>query len=103
MTKPLQCLHYSIFNDKDKELLEKRFKIKDDTHCPYKLQLTKYHVGECNNPAVKSVGSDFNGYIRIEIRRNFKCCYKVQSDFKTDKKAALERVLMRFKEELLDQ
>jgi hypothetical protein len=82
---------------KDKEILEQYFKLKNDTSCPYRVELTKYHVGSCNNPVVKSIGSDFNGYIRIEIKKGFKCYYKVQSDYKDDADAAFERVLKRVK------
>jgi len=62
--------------------------------------LTKYHVGSCNNPIVKSTGSDFDGYVRIEIKKGFKCYYKVQSDYKSDVDAAFERVLKKVKIDL---
>ena len=51
------------------------------------------------NPIVKSIGSDFDGYIRIEIKKGFKCYYKVQSDFKSDENAAFERVLKKIENE----
>jgi hypothetical protein len=100
-TKTLQCLHYAVLDKKDKTSLEKHFGITDDPKCPYRVELSRYHVGDCNNPVVKSVGSDFDGYVRIEIKKGFACYYKVQSDFKNDEEAALERVLVRFKKEIL--
>ncbi|MEA3419743.1 MAG: hypothetical protein U9Q90_10145 [Campylobacterota bacterium] len=96
-----KCLHYAVLNTRDKALLEKCFGIVDDPECDYRLELTRYHVSDCNNPVVKSVGSDFDGYIRIEIKKGFACYYKVQSDFKSDEEAALERVLVRFKKEMI--
>jgi hypothetical protein len=62
------------------------------------VELTRYHIGACDNPAVKSLGSDFNGYVRLEIKKSFKCHYKVQSDFKNDEDAAFERVLKKISE-----
>lgn len=99
-TEAPDCLHYTAVNTKDKVLLESRFGVTDTPECNYHVELTRYHVGDCNNPVVKSVGSDFNGYVRIEIRKGFACYYKAQSDFKSDEEAALERVLTRFKKEI---
>ena len=100
-TKSLpKCLHYAILNKQDKDVLEKHFGAIDDPKCAYRVELTKYHVGSCNNPIVKSTGSDFNGYVRIEIKKGFKCYYKVQSDYKNDANAAFERVLKKVKIDL---
>jgi hypothetical protein len=94
-----KCLHYTMMNNADKRAVEQRFGLKDDKSCPYHAQLTKYYVGACDNPAVKSLGSDFNGYIRIEIKKGFKCYYKIQSDYKNDAEAAFERVLKKIETE----
>ena len=91
------CLHYVILDTEDRDLLQKHFAVPDDPNCSYRVELTKYHVGSCNNPIVKSTGSDFNGYVRIEIKKGFKCYYKVQSDYKNDADAAFERVLKKVK------
>ena len=96
-TKFPSCLRYSVLDEDEKEMIKKSFGIKENGECPYRAELTKYHIGNCNNPIVKSVGSDFNGYIRIEIKKGFKCYYKVQSDFKSDEDAAFERVLKKIK------
>ena len=97
---PPKCLHYAVLDQQDKELLQKYFSVMDDPECSYRIELTKYHVGSCNNPIVKSRGSDFNGYVRIEIKKGFECYYKVQSDYKNDRDAAFERVLKRSKNEI---
>jgi len=91
------CLHYAVLDSDDKKMLQKIFIVDEDKNCPFRVELTKYHVGECNNPEVKSLGSDFNGYVRVEIKKGFKCYYKVQSDFKHDATAAFKRVLERVK------
>jgi len=97
---PPECLHYAVLNQQDKTLLEKHFGAVDDPKCAYRVELTRYHVGNCNNPIVKSTGSDFDGYVRIEIKKGFKCYYKVQSDYKHSVDAAFERVLKRSKNEI---
>ena len=97
---PPTCLHYAVLDKQAKDILEKHFAVKDDPKCVYRVELTKYHVGSCNNPIVKSTGSDFDGYIRIEIKKGFKCYYKIQSDYKHDADAAFERVLKRSKNEI---
>ena len=94
------CLKYPGIPLDDKVLLEKALGLKEDNTCPYTLKLTKYRIGSCNNPVVKSIGSDFDGYVRIEILKSFKCHYKVQSDYKNDQQAALKRVLERAKKDI---
>ena len=97
---PPKCIHFAVLDKQDKALLQKHFSVMDDPQCTYRMELTKYHVGSCNNPIVKSTGSDFNGYIRIEIKKGFECYYKVQSDYQYDQNAAFERVLKRSKNEI---
>ena len=97
---PPKCLHYAVLDKQDKDVLEKHFGVADDPKCSYRVELTKYHVGSCNNPIVKSTGSDFDGYVRIEIKKSFKCYYKVQSDYKSDVNGAFERVLKKVKIDL---
>jgi hypothetical protein len=53
MSSP-KCLHYAVLDKKDKDVLEKHFGVIDDPKCSYRVELTKYHVGSCNNPIVKS-------------------------------------------------
>ena len=84
-----------VFNSQDKERLQRSFGLQDDDQCSYRVELTRYHVGDCNNPVVKSVGGDLNGYVRVEVKKGFKCYYKVQSDYKNEVSAAFERVLKR--------
>jgi len=87
------CLHYAVLDSAEKQKLQNAFGIVDTKNCPYRVELTKYHVGCCNNPVVKSIGGDFNGYVRVEVKKGFKCYYKIQSDYKGDVNAAFERVL----------
>ena len=93
----LNCLQYSVLDLKEKQQLEDAFGLAEDRHCPYRVELIRYAVGNCNNPVVKSVGGDYNGYIRVEIKKGFKCYDKIQSDYKEDENAAFERVLKKIK------
>lgn len=94
-----KCLRYAVLNAEDKRVIENAFGMKEDVSCPYRVELTRYHTGLCDNPATKISRKDFNGYVRIEVKKSFKCYYKVQSDFKNDENAALERVLQKVKDE----
>lgn len=94
------CLHYAIYNPKDKAAVENALGIENTPECEYRVELTKYHVSNCDNPVVKSIGSDFDGYIRLEIKKGFICYYKVQSDYKSDADAAFDRILEQCKKEL---
>jgi len=91
------CLHYTVNNATDKRILQESFGIEDDKSCLYRLALIRYHIGNCDNPRVKSIGSDFDGYVRVEIRKGFQTLYKVQSDFKHDENAAFERICKQIK------
>ena len=92
--KSINCLSYDILmQDSDKIRVQNAFGFENNKSCEYRVQLLKYHIGDCNNPIVKSVGSDFNGYIRVTISKGMNCYYKVQSDFKDDENGAFERVL----------
>ncbi|MBD3792331.1 MAG: hypothetical protein IE918_09370 [Campylobacterales bacterium] len=96
----LSCLRYPLVEPQDKLLLEEALGFKEDPACPYYLKLTKYKIGQCNNPVVKSTGSDFEGYVRLEILKGFTCYYKIQSDYKLDRDAAFKRVLEQTKIDL---
>jgi len=96
----IKCIRYDIGEKLDKELIQKTLLLSDEPKCAYSIQLIKYHVKSCNNPQVKSLGGDFDGYIRIEILKNDEVIYKAQSDFKSDEIGAMKRVLRTMKEEL---
>lgn len=96
----LPCLHYAVYNQNDKTAIKEALGMEDTPECEYRVELTKYHVGDCNNPVVKSTGSDFDGYVRLEIKKGFTCYYKIQSDYKNDADAAFARVLKQSKKEI---
>lgn len=93
------CLNYSVLENRDKKKLVNAFGIAEDKHCDHRVELVKYRVGSCNNPVVKTTGGDFNGYVRVEVKKGFKSLYKVQSDYKHDMEAAFDRVLKKIKDQ----
>jgi hypothetical protein len=99
-TSKINCLRYDVGEKLEKEMMLKALKFQDDPTCEYSINLTKYHVKSCNNPQTKSLGADFDGYVRVEILKNDETIYKAQSDFKSDEIGAFKRVLSKTSEEL---
>ena len=98
---PLHCVKVDIKNDIILSgNLEEAMKDKISSNCPYSAKGEIYRTAKCNSIEAKSIGADFNGYVRINIFQGNKCIYKVQSDFKNDEDAATKRVLETLKKEL---
>jgi len=94
-TLPLQCINIATFNPKLSKALKKEFKSISNRECKYRITGYIHFVDSCNNPETKSLGADFNGYIRLYIKSNNETLYKVQSDFKSDERSALNRVIQK--------
>ena len=93
-SKKVECLKLPAFMDaEDKERIEKGLKLPNTQECSFSLKLTKYHVGSCNNPEVKSKGVGSNGYVRVEIMQNDQCYFRAQNEFDSDEVGAFDRVL----------
>ena len=95
LTLPLNCINISTFNPKLTKPLKEKFKSFNNKECKYKITGYIHFVDSCDNPDTKSLGADFNGYIRLYIKEKGSVVYKVQSDFKSDKQSAIERVLQK--------
>jgi ribosomal protein S17E len=100
MTLPLKCIKISTFNPKLSKPIKEKFKNISSKSCKYRLTGYIHFVDSCNNPDTKSLGADFNGYVRVYIKDNEKIIYKVQSDFKSNEKSAIERVLQKVAKEI---
>ena len=61
-------------------LKEENIQIKKD--CPYKLETYWLKLSQCNNPKGKSIGADFDGYVRFSIYKGNKLVYRCQEDYK---------------------
>jgi len=98
---PLHCVKVDIKNDIILSgNLKESMKDKISSNCPYIVKGEIYRTTKCNSIEAKSIGTDFNGYVRINIFQDNKCIYKVQSDFKNDEDSAIKLVLERLKKEL---
>ena len=98
----ITCLKYDVFMDaKDKKSIKEKLGLNENKFCNFSLKLTKYYVGKCSNPDVKSRGVGSNGYIRMEIIEKGKCYFRAQNEFDSDEKGAFFRVLERIKKSII--
>ncbi len=83
-------------------VLQKDFPDYIDDQCPYLFTLQHIDNVTCNNPAVKSVGSDFDGYVRITVFEKEGCYWRAQQDFKAEPwERTLSHLLTRMRQDLL--
>ena len=80
--KRLECIQVVSIYDKDIEIASKHLKISES--CPYHLILKPHLIHQCHNPKVKSIGSDIDGYVRLELQYQDRILFRSQKDFKGD-------------------
>ncbi|HIC10930.1 MAG TPA: hypothetical protein EYO61_06220 [Campylobacterales bacterium] len=68
--------------DKDIEVASKY--LRTSQSCPYHLVLEPHLIHQCHNPRVKSIGSDIDGYVRLELQYQDRILFRSQKDFKGD-------------------
>lgn len=74
----------------------------EDAACPYLLQVSHYEVKACNNPKANALGSDFDGYVKLQVFHRGSCYYRAQLDYKSgDWHDALPRLMEHLEVELL--
>ena len=81
----IKCLKVSgkdIFlnNKVRKSLKEKGIPVKDN--CPFVVDVYALKLSQCNSPKGKSIGADFDGYIRFSVYKGKKLIYRCQEDYK---------------------
>jgi len=79
----------------------KRERITVKENCPYTIELMSKFLSQCNNPQAKSIGADFDGFIRFDLKKNGKLLYRCQMDWKgefTDKR--IRDIVLRMKKDL---
>jgi len=67
----------------------KEEKIPVSYNCPYTVEVTSKFLSLCNNPQAKSIGADFDGFLRFDLKNGEKLLYRCQIDWKgefTDKR-----------------
>lgn len=83
LNSDLNCLKITTLEENDLQIAEQFFNI-DQNSCEYNLLIEPYFAHNCNNPVIKSVGSDFDGYVSLKIFQNNQLVFKSQTDFKGD-------------------
>jgi hypothetical protein len=74
----------------------------EDVACPYVLQVSHYEVTACSAPRAKALGSDFDGYAKLQVFRDGSCYYRAQLDYKSgDWQDALPKLTQALKKELV--
>jgi len=59
---------------------EENILIKDK--CPYTVRVYAKFISQCNNPEARSIGADFDGFLRFDLLRKEKLVYRSQMDWK---------------------
>lgn len=73
--------------------IRSELKFDDDRNCPYVLGGYVHHSTTCTSLYAKTYGTDFNGYVYLEIKKDGNRLYRLQSDFKEDLPGAISRVV----------
>ena len=98
----IHCLNIIALEDSDIQIAKKylnNFEFSET--CKFKFEIKPHLIHKCSNPKVKSLGSDFDGYVLIKLSKNNKLYFRSQVDFKGDEYAPhLKKLLIDFIEEL---
>lgn len=75
-----------------------------DETCPYTFQVVHHEVKACTDPKTKAVGSDFDGYVKLQVFNGGVCYYRVQMDYKSgDWGSTLPELAEHLEKELLQR
>lgn len=82
--EPISCLSIKSDNFNIENLLKKDSLIKKlyKKKCPYVLKISSNCVSHCSALRAKTLGTDFDGYVRFDIYKKSIHFYRVQRDFK---------------------
>ncbi len=76
----ITCLRLKSDNPITEYLLRQEYTF--SSHCPYTLKTTSHFISTCSSAKAKALGSDFDGYLRLELWQNKRLLYRNQIDFK---------------------
>ncbi|BAF69267.1 hypothetical protein [Nitratiruptor sp. SB155-2] len=77
---PVTCLKLQAANPIIAYALQKRIDFQND--CPFILKTSSHFISTCTSVKAKALGSDFDGFLRLELFENNKLLYRDQVDFK---------------------
>jgi len=79
----ITCLKLESLDEEVSKIMQTQFsKIAQRETCMFTLQGMRHHVDACQNPVANSVGSDFDGYVKLQLFYKGACYYRVQTDYK---------------------
>ncbi len=79
----ITCLKLESLDDEVSKIMQTQFsEIEQSKTCMFTLQGMRHHVDACQNPVANSVGSDFDGYVKLQLFYKGTCYYRVQTDYK---------------------
>jgi len=79
-TTPVTCLKLQSDNLLTKTLLQKLYPFSEE--CPFVLKTTSHFVSTCTSARAKALGSDFDGFLRLELYEKNRLLFRDQIDFK---------------------
>jgi hypothetical protein len=84
------------------EVLDRYLPGLEDAACPYVLQASHHEITACSAPGAKALGSDFDGYVKLQVYRGGSCYYRAQLDYKSgDWHDALPKLTRALRKELI--
>ncbi len=79
----INCFKLESLDGEVSQIMQTQFSQIDQREtCAFTLQGMRHHVDACQNPVANSVGSDFDGYVKLQVFYKGKCYYRVQTDYK---------------------
>ncbi|SNZ09427.1 hypothetical protein SAMN06265182_1522 [Persephonella hydrogeniphila] len=79
----------------------KKENIKFRDNCPYTLKVNAKFLSQCNNPEAKSIGADFDGFLRFDLYRKGELVYRCQMDWKGEfSEEKIEDLVRKMKKDL---
>ena len=91
--KTFECLDLDINDTQLLNSLKEEIKFAPKENCKYKLKGYIHSSLKCISLQAKTYGTDFDGYVYLEIKDGNNRLYRVQSDFKEDLPSAISRVV----------
>ncbi|NPA54484.1 MAG: hypothetical protein GXO21_07445, partial [Aquificae bacterium] len=83
--KQIYCLNVKgndMFLNTKVEKYLKEYGFRLEKNCPYRLEVFALKLSQCNSPKGKSLGADFDGYVRFSVYKGNKLIYRCQEDYK---------------------
>ncbi len=91
--KTFECLSLDVNDTKLFGILKKEISFSPSADCAYKLRGYIHESSKCTSLYAKTHGTDFDGYVYLEIKIGKDRLYRVQSDYKDDLNGSISRVV----------